>query len=654
VHVSAAPPFQDVEIPMLAVSGRAVALLSLLCLSPAIAFAASPPPPSGPEPAGVVQLEVDLSDVTHKVFHVHEHLPVAPGALTLLLPKWIQGNHAPWLDVASLAGLQLEADGRPLAWRRDPVEMAAFHVDVPAGVSSLELHFDYLAPTSSERHWDGLLSSRAMVDLEWNVAVLYPRGIDYRLLRVQPSVVLPPQWHFATALDGARMVGAHLAFAETTLETLLDSPLYAGRHVKVLDLTPDGGAPVRLDVFAESPAYLEVSEQALGDYRRLVREAYALFGAHHYDHYDFLLSLSDTFGGKGLEHHRSTETGLALAAFTDYEHQWLDRDLLPHEYTHSWNGKFRRPFDTWSADLEAPLRNSLLWVYEGQTEYWGKVLAARSGLMSNAQAHEDWAEFAARLDHLAGRRWRPLQDTTFDEILNARSGRDWPSFQRSTDYYLEGALIWLDADTLIRERSHGARSLDDFARNFFGHADGVYTPEIYSFEEVVAALQKVEPYDWTGFLRERLDRVGGGAPLAGLERAGWRLAYSDKPNEAITAQDTARHTNSFVYSLGLVVGKDDELGEVIWDSPAFRAGLAPGMRLVAVNGLKYSSDRLKDAIDAAAAHGGSGAIEVEALDDEHLEHFALAYQGGNRFPHLERIDGTVNLLDPILSAHAGR
>ncbi len=638
---------------MPAVIGRSAALLSFALFSFSLAQAAPVPPPAGPEPLGPVQLEVDLSDVAHKVFHVHERVPVAPGTLTLVLPKWIQGTHAPWQDVASLAGLHFETAGKALPWRRDPIEMGAFQLDVPDGASSLEVRFDYLAPAISEHHWDGLLSSRTMADLEWNVAILYPRGTDYRRLQIEPAVILPAQWQFATALDGARVAGEHVAFASTTLETLLDSPLYSGRYRKVLDLTPQGGSvPVHLNVFAESPEYLVVSDEALAHYRNLVREAYALFGAHHYDHYDFLLSLSDTFGGKGLEHHRSTETGLPLAAFTDYEHQWLDRDLLPHEFTHSWNGKFRRPFDTWASDLETPLRNSLLWVYEGQTEYWGMVLAARSGLVSSAQAHEVWAENAARLDQLAGRSWRPLQDTTVDEILNARAGRDWPSLQRNIDYYVEGALIWLDADTLIRERSKGARSLDDFAKAFFGHADGVYAPETYDFDELVAALQSVEPYDWRGFLRERLDRIGTGAPLAGLARAGWRLRYSDQANQAAAAQDTERHTNSFEHSLGLVVGKEDVLSEVVWDGPAFRAGMAPGMTLTAVNGLKYTVDRLKAAIESAS-HPPGGTIEVDALDDEHLAHFSIAYRGGLRYPHLERIDGSDNRLDDILHAHAG-
>ncbi len=634
-----------------------VSLLSALALSLALvpasgAATATPlPPVSGPDVPGLTTLSVDLRDIQHKVFHVQEALPVRPGPLTLLLPKWIQGTHAPWAGIASVAGLHLSADGVDVPWRRDAIEMFAFHVTVPAGASRLDIRFDYLTPTSGEKNWDGLLASAHLVDLEWNTVVLYPRGTDYRRMRLAANVQLPPGWHHACALDGAQRTGDRLAFAPTTLETLLDSPLYAGAFSQVIDLTPAGSdAPVHLNVFAESAAYLVPADPAIAAYRKLVTEAYRLFGAHHYDHYDFLLSLSDTFGGKGLEHHRSTETGLALAAFTDYEHQWVDRDLLPHEYTHSWNGKYRRPDDTWRADLETPMHNSLLWVYEGQTEYWGKVLAARAGLYTPDQAHESWALLAAELDTLQGRSWRALQDTTVDEILNARGGRDWPSYQRNLDYYTEGALIWLDADTLIRERSDGKRSLDDFAHRFLGGSSGTFVPEIYSFDDVVAALNAVQPNDWAGFLRSRLDRTGSGAPLDGLKRSGWRLAYSAKPNEAMSAKDTNTKQTDLRFSIGVVIDKDDNLSVVEWESAAFRAGLAPGNHVVAVNGLKYSADRLKDAIEAAKDKSEQ-AIVLDVLADEHLSQHVLAYHDGPRFPHLERIDGSSNRLDSIFAGH---
>ena len=626
------------------------ALLTAYLALPALA--APTPAPGGPDFAGTATLEVDLRDVSHKVFHIHEVLPVTAGAQTLLLPKWIQGTHAPWGAIASVAGLHFSAQGKEIPWQRDTLEMHAFHVDVPANVKELDIRFDYLTPVGGEKNWDGLLSSGRMVDLEWNTAILYPRGVDYRRMRIAPSVTLPAQWHYACALDGARANGSRIDFAETSLETLLDSPLYGGAYEKVIDLTPAGStAPVHLNIFAETPAYLDTSAESITAYRKLVSEAYSLYGAHHYDHYDFLLSLSDTFGGKGLEHHRSTETGLPLAAFTDYEHQWVDRDLLPHEYTHSWNGKFRRPEDTWRADLETPMRNTLLWVYEGQTQYWGKVLAARSGLLSVDQSHESWAALAAELDEMQGRSWRALQDTTTDEIVNARAGRDWPSYQRDLDYYNEGALIWLDADTLIRERSAGKRSLDDFAKRFLGHADGVFAPEIYSFEEVVQELNAVEPYDWASFLRTRLDRTGLGAPLDGLKRSGWTLTYTDKPNEALTAIDTNRKTTGFQYSIGLVVDKDDNLSDVEWGSAAYKAGLAPGVKVLAVNGLKYSSDRLKDAIKAAQADPAAR-IVLDVLSDEHISQASIDYHGGNRYPHLEKIKGAENRLDAIFAAHS--
>jgi predicted metalloprotease with PDZ domain len=636
---------------------------ALLALSVAAAVAAesavaqTAPQPAAPSPPieaprdipypGVLRLAVDATDLAHAIFAVHETVPVAgAGPMTLLYPKWLPGNHSPTGPIDGLAGLIITAGGSPVAWRRDPVDMYAFHVDVPAGAGALDLTFQFLSSVTTRE--GRVMMTPDMLSLQWNTLALYPAGYFSRQITVEPSVRLPDGFTLATALEKVSTAGATTTFKPTTLNTLVDSPLIAGRYFRRFDLDPGGPVPVNLDVIADSPEELAATEGEIGAHKALVRQAYKLFASHHYDHYDFLFSLSDKMGGIGLEHHQSSEDGTIPKYFTDWNKTPAGRDLLSHEYTHSWNGKFRRPADLWTANFNTPMRDSLLWVYEGQTQYWGFVLAARAGLLTRQEALDAIALVAATYDHRAGRVWRDLEDTTNDPIIAMRRPLSWLSWQRSQDYYSEGQLVWLDADTLIRQLSNGKRSLDDFAKTFFGVDDGSYVTRTYTFEDIVSALGAVQPYDWASFLHARLHGHGPGAPLDGLARGGYRLVYSDVESEYLASAESIRKITDLSFSIGVAIGKDGVLTDVAWDGPAFKAGLTAGTQIVAVNADAYDADGLKEAI--RAARGTSGPIALLVKDNDRFRTVAIDYHDGLRYPHLEPVAGAKASLDDILRA----
>jgi predicted metalloprotease with PDZ domain len=466
---------------------------------------------------------------------------------------------------------------------------------------------------------------------------------------VEASITLPADWKFGSALETVSGSGRTTQFKRVSLNTFIDSPVYAGRYAARLDLDPNGVAPVHLNVFADRPELLAIKPEQLEAHRKLVQQAYKLFGSHHYSHYDFLYSLSDQIQQNGLEHHQSSEDGSDPESFTEWDKTAYGRDLLAHEFTHSWNGKFRRPADLWTPNYNVPMQDSLLWVYEGQTEYWGQVLTARSGLWTAQQARDQLALTAAYYDVQAGRRWRALQDTTNDEIMNPRRPMSWRNWQRFEDYYSEGQLIWLDADTLIRERSQGKRSLDDFARTFFGVDDGSFVTLTYTFEDLVKALNSVEPYDWTSFLRTRLDSIGKPAPLDGLRRGGYKLVFTDTPGEFLKGhEDQAKRVN-LLFSIGVELDdKDGTVLEVLWDSAAFKAKVTESSSILAVDGAAYSADILKDAI--RSAKGTQRPIELIVKNGDRFQVLALDYHDGLRYPHLERESSAPARLDDILSA----
>ena len=613
--------------------------------APGPAIPAIPTPQDRPYP-GVIRLSVDASDTERRIVRVHEIVPIAGGEMTLLYPQWIPGDHAPEGPIDRLAGLSVHADGRPVAWTRDPVNVFAFHIDAPHAASSLEVDFQYLSPVRDAVGPIGVTSK--MMDLQFIQTVLYPAGYFARQIPVQADVTLPDGWGYGVALDGASGPGPRVSFKTTSLETLVDSPLFAGRNFARVDLDPGAPAPVHLNIVAEKPDQLEIKPEVLAAHRALVQQAYKLYGSRHYDHYDFLFALSDELEQMGTEHHRSSENGTDPDYFTNYDKTPAGRDLLAHEFTHSWNGKFRRPEDLWTPNLNVPMRDTLLWVYEGQTQYWGYVLTARSGLWSRQQALDEIAILAAAYDTQPGRGWRPLQDTTNDEIINPRRPTSWPRWQRFEDYYTEGALIWLDADTLIRELSGGRKSLDDFARAFFGVHDGSYVVDTYAFDDVVAALNAVQPYDWAAFLRTRLDTAGGPAPLDGLKRGGYRLIYTDKPSDMFQAEETEAKTADFTFSVGMALDKDGVLKAIEWDGAAFKAGLTAGVKVLAVNGEPYDPDALKDAI--RAAKGSAAPLELIVRTADRFKVVRIDYHGGLRYPHLERDAAQPARLDAILNA----
>jgi predicted metalloprotease with PDZ domain len=598
---------------------------------------------------GEIQLTVDASDVGRRIVRVHETVSGIGPDTVLLYPKWLPGTHAPEGPIDRIANLRIAANGAQVSWTRDPVDVYAFRLHTGPGIKSIDVDFEYLSPTNSQI--GALEIGRDVLMIEWNELVLYPAGYFARRIPVQASLTLPADWSFASALEAAPASAARAAFKRVNLETLIDSPVYAGRYTARLELDPGSPVPVYLDLFADRPPLLSVKPEQLGAYRALVQQAYKLFGSRHFAHYDFLYSLSDQIQHSGLEHHQSSEDGSDPESFTEWDKTAYGRDLLPHEFTHSWNGKFRRPADLWTPNYNVPMQDSLLWVYEGQTQYWGQVLAARSGLWGRQQAFDQLALTSAYYEIHAGRQWRTLQDTTNDEIINPRRPQSWRDWQRFEDYYDEGALIWLDADTLIRERSKGRHSLDDFARAFFGIDDGSLNTVTYTFDDVVKTLNAVEPYDWAVFLHQRLDSIAKPAPLDGLRRGGYKLTYSDTPSDYLKASDEQRkHVNLF-FSIGVEIDdkeKDGSIAEVIWGSPAFKAKLTAGAQILAVDGVAYSVDVLKDAI--RAARGRKSPIELIIRTGDQFTVASLDYHDGLRYPHLERDPSQPPRLDDIVAA----
>ncbi len=630
--------------------------LFLVLLASGGIYAEVTPPQPSPLPAqiapakdapypGVIRLHVDATDTARHIFRVRESIPVNGGeAMTLLYPQWLPANHSPRGRVDMLAGLTISAGGERVKWTRDPVNVFAFHVNVPENVKNLDIEFQFVSPTQPDQ--GRVVMTPEMLNLQWTAVALYPAGYFVRQIMFEPSVQLPDGWQFGTALRAAKTRKDRTVFERVSFEDLIDSPMFAGRHFKKLDLDPGAETSVHLNVVADRADLLAITPEQLELHRSLVQEAYALYGSHHYDHYDFLLALTDRLGGIGLEHHQSSENSLAPTSFTDWESNAAGRDLLPHEYTHSWNGKFRRPADLWTPDYSMPMRGSLLWVYEGQTQYWGGVLAARSGLHTEQQALDRLALLAARFDHLPGRQWRAMQDTTNDPIASGRRPQAWKNWQRNEDYYSEGLLIWLDADTLIRELSDGGKSLDDFASGFFGINDGSQVPVTYTFDGIVAALNDVQTYDWETFLRDRVEGHGPEAPLDWIKRGGYELVYTDTPSEFQTGVEAAREFSGLLYSLGISLAPDGSLGSVMWESPAFKKGLAVGDQIIAVNGVSYSIERLKRAI--TEANDAKPGVELLLKDGEHFRSVTIDYHDGLRYPHLLRDDSDEASLDQIL------
>lgn len=589
---------------------------------------------------GIIISEVDATNLSQRIFDVHQVVPVAgPGRLTLLLPKWIPGKHRVFGSIRAIAGLVITAHGQPLPWQRDNVDVFAFHVDVPAGVDALEVNFQFLSPTAPNQGRE--VVTPEMLNLQWWDLVLYPAGHYTRQIRIQPTVILPKGWAAATSLDLAAQEGDRFVYETTTVDVLIDSPMFAGRHYRPEDL----GDNVTLHLFADEPGELAATDEQIAKHRTLVEQSLKLFGGQHYGDYEFLVAISDTLGGIGLEHQSSSENQVDPGYFIDWDDSVFDRDLLAHEIVHSWNGKYRRPAGMWTADFRTPMRDDLLWLYEGQTQYWGYVLAARAGLMSKEEFLGMLGSTAARFSAgRPGRQWRPLADTTHDPIIASRLPKGWSSWQRAEDYYSEGLLIWLDADTLIREATAGEKSLDDFARAFFGVNDGDLGQLTYTFDDIVETLHAVHPFDWGPWLRARVHHIAPAAPLDGVTRGGYALRFDAERPAYFKAAESKFNYLGLDYSLGLSLSKAGDIRGVVWDSPAFAHGLAAGQTIIGLNGRVYDQKRLRQLLD-----DGTSPLELLVQAGDVIRPVKIDYDGGQRYPSLRPRADAKAWIDDIIA-----
>jgi predicted metalloprotease with PDZ domain len=599
-------------------------------------------------PPGAVALTVRLPRPSRQIFDVHEMMPVNPGPLTLYYPKWIPGDHAPDGPIEDMMGLEISAGGKRIAWHRDEVDMYAFHLTVPAGVDRIDVRFQFPASDRITPH---------LLGLEWNTVALYYAGYPTRAQIFQPALVIPAGWGYASALKTDERIGGRITFKPVPFNTLVDSPVIAGQSFREIDVTPRASPVHRyLDLVGDDAAAIAISDAWIADYRLLIEQAEALFRSHHYDDYHFLLTLSDYTSKGGLEHHQSSDDRARSGAkmFADPEHFMLDASLLPHEYTHSWNGKFMRPAQLWQPDLEQPEHGRMLWVYEGLTVYLGDMLTARSGLWSLDTWRQVLAYRAAAMAQRTGRDWRPLIDTTVAAQLVYGSTSRWSNWRRQTDFYREGQLLWLAVDTKIRTLSHDRHSIDDFAQRFFGAGNGSFVTRTYTFNDVVNTLNAVQAYDWAAFLHNWLDGVGRQVPLlSGIEAGGWRLVYTDQPNRYQKALENVGEGElegkgvDETFSVGMFLDNVGKVEDVSWDGPAFEAGLAPGMKLISVDGHPYSTQVLRAAI--VHAHKSGEPLRIRAQNDGVTEPYTVRYDGGLRYPHLVRASGKTDYLEEILA-----
>jgi predicted metalloprotease with PDZ domain len=592
-------------------------------------------------------LHVDLRDAPRHLLHAHLQIPVSAGPLTLEYPQWIPGDHRPTGPIDNLAGIMVRANGQDLPWRRDDVDMYGIHVDVPAGVSQLEVSLDFLAtPGDTGSDEDGGTSANMTV-LEWNSVVLYPAHIPVGQIPIAVSLTVPPDWKLGTALSVAAQNEAETSFAPVSVEQLVDSPVITGRYFREFPLAPEITPKHYLDVAGDAADDIDLKPEYLAAVNKLVRETGPLYASRHYETYHFLLSLSDIVREEGLEHHQSSDNGIEKKGVADAKLAILNAELLPHEFTHSWNGKYRRPIGLATPDYATPQKGDLLWVYEGMTQYWGDVLAARSAFWTPEVYREALAWSAARLNVKPGRTWRNLEDTAIAGQVLRGSHEYYANWRRGQDYYQEGELLWLDADTTIRRLTHDQKSLNDFCVKFLA-LGGNTPPRVvpYDFDEIVADLNAIAPYDWRTFLTERLNSHSAHAPLDGIEHGGYRLTYGTEPTEYEEAYLYKYKQTDAWFSAGLMVDTTGNIDDVRIDSAAFQAGLGPGTKVIAINGHGYTGDVLKQAI--RDAKGTTAPLELIVSNDNEFRTVRLNYHDGEKYPRLERVQGTPDLLDQIL------
>jgi len=597
---------------------------------------------------GTITLDVDATDLATGATRVTEKIPVAAGTtqLALLLPEWIPGNHSRAGKPSEIVGIHFIADGKELTWHRDLVDVFAYMVDVPAGTREVTAHMIH-TPALKAEPGDRVTITHEIVNLEWDEFTLYPAGHYVRQIKIKPSVTLPAGFTAYTALDGHETGSNKNTWDVTDYETLVDSPIFAGKYARRFEI----GSKVYLDTVADKPEDLVIAPENLETYRNLVKEADTAFGARHYDHYDFLLAFSDRMSGVGLEHHRSNESEYIPKAWSDWKASDWSRNVVPHEYSHSWDGKYRRPARLWTPDYRQPMVDDLLWVYEGQTQFWGLVLAARSGVQSKEAVLGEFAAYAGTFSVTAGREWRPVVDTTADPIFASRRPKPFATMSRNEDYYTEGALVWLEADQIIRDGTAGKRGLDDFAKAFYGMRNGDWGVLPYTRDDVIATMNQVFPYDWKAFFDKRIDSAGQPVPVNGIERGGYHLVWKDTPNPYDNGRAMETKTLSLSYSLGMALDREGKVVSTIWGSPAFKAGVVPSVQVIAVNGDAYDMDAMKAAV--TAAKGTDKPINLLIKRDGRFETVAINWHDGLRYPWLERTAGAKGPggLDLLLEPH---
>ena len=596
-----------------------------------------------------ITLSINAVDAPKKILHSFETIQVQPGDLTLVYPEWIPGEHGPTGPIVDMAGLKIFVNGKTIPWRRDLIDMYAIHCQVPENENKIEVTFDFILPPEKGGFSEGTSSTAKLLMLSWNEVVLYPDKPKPNNIIVTSSIVLPDGWKYYTALKQIQIFKDSVCFEPVPLNMLIDSPVLTGAYTRQIDISSASGVPHFLDLVSDDQSALNISTQKIDEYKKLVVEANALFGAHHYNHYDFLCTLSDHTAHFGLEHHQSSDDRMPEQAFINDDVFKREAALLPHEFVHSWNGKYRRPAGLATGDFTTPMKDDMLWVYEGLTQYLGKILTARSGLYTPQEYLEDLANAAARLDNQPGRTWRPLQDTNDEAQLLYNSRRDYESWRRGTDFYDEGNLIWLEADITIRQLTNNKKSLDDFCKKFHGGVSNGPQLKPYTFDDVVNTLSEVANYDWKNFFLSRLQTLSPHAPLGGIEKGGWELVYKDSSNEMYKAGEKVYNYANLSFSIGFSISGDGQINDVIKGSPASKAGLAPGMIIIAINGKKYSNDLVHEAV--RLAKDNTTPIKFIVANGEFYSTIDVDYHGGERYPYLERDTSKPDLLKDVINPH---
>ena len=597
-----------------------------------------------------IELRVDASEVARKVIHVRETIPAAAGRLTLHYPKWIPGRHRPVGQIANVTEFRVKAGGKLVEWKRDDADPFTVHVTVPPDAKEVEVTFDLLLAAGAEGGAQFMtVASPKVMTMNWNDVLVYPKVAKPLELLFDASLKLPENWQSGTALYVERSQGQHVRFNRTALGTLIDSPVLAGEHFRFIPL--DGKENRHhVSIACDSADGLEVPEATLAAWRKLPGEAAALFGpAKPYAHYRFLLGLSNHIPQAGIEHHQSSDNRLPELALVKGAERKAAATLFPHEFAHAWNGKFRRPADMIMTDYQQAQQTRLLWVYEGLTNYFGWLLAARTGLMSADESRDYLAMTAARMANVKARGWRPLDDTAAAASTLFDATRAWRSARRAVDFYDEGTLLWLEVDVMIRTQTKGAKSLDDFCKAFFGGGTGAPAVNGYRLDDVLAALNAVAPYDWKTHFARRVEVVADAPPLAGITGGGWELRFTEKPTDLFASMEGLSKGVNLTDSVGFQVSADGLIGDTVPDSVAAKAGLAPGMKLLAVNGRRFTPDGLKTAV-AATKTGGK--LELLAESGDFFKAHALDYKGGARYPRLEKAEGKTDVLADIVKPKA--